>query len=456
MVERVAQFMKSHGLLEKGQHVVVACSGGADSLALLDVLLALQKAWQIAITVAHFEHGIRGEEALADAAFVESFARARGVPFRLGSADVPRLAREAGMSLELAARKARYAFLWDTVSEAGADALATAHHADDQAETVLMRILRGTGTEGLAAMRARSGRLVRPLLAVTRREIESYCAARDLSPRHDATNDCADCTRNALRLEILPYLRRLANPAVSRALCQLADVAAAESDCLEDLLDTAWEGLSAGEGKLLRAPFLALPLALQRRALRRLWREAREEQDLAFSHVEALRTLFVIGETGSEQSLPHGRQARVSYGRLQILPQGPAAKGALPPPARVRVPGVTEWGTWRLTARVLPAPPAAAKPNEFYFAAPPPASLCLRGRAAGDYIQLAAGRKKLKDVLIDDKIPREERAGLPLLASGGEVLWIAGRRRSAAYSPKGKGSVVYCRIESREDDDHDG
>lgn len=464
MVEHVAQFMRSHGLLQAGSHVVAACSGGADSLALLDILLALRKKLSLTVTVAHFEHGIRGGESRADAAFVEAFARARGASFQLGSEDVPAYAKRKQMSLELAARECRYAFLWQVVEGSGADALATAHHADDQAETVLMRILRGTGIDGLAAMRPRNGRHIRPLLAVTRAEIEAYCRERGLAPRHDATNDSADCMRNALRLDVLPYLRAHANPAVSHALCQLAEIAEAENDCLDAMLDQAWPGLlktrdgqADGPAKkyLWHTPFCALPLALQRRALRRLWRTAGEEQDLAFAHVEALRMLFLTGETGSGLDLPHGRRAEVSYGRLLILPRRLAAEKA-PAPTSVRVPGVAIWGKWKLTASLLKAPPERIGSDAFCLAAPPPEGLCLRGRMAGDFMRLASGRKKLKEVWIDDKIPREERSRIPLLAVGREVLWIAGHRRSAAHQPAGNVPIVYCRVTSREQNEHDG
>lgn len=451
MVERVVQFMRSQELLQKRQHVVVACSGGADSLALLDILLALRQAWQITVTVAHFEHGIRGAASRADAAFVESFARAHGVPCVLGAADVPARAREQGLSLELAARELRYAFLWKTVDAVGADVLATAHHADDQAETVLMRVLRGTGTAGLAAMRARGGkggRQIRPLLSVTRAEIERYCAAQGLAYRHDAMNDCADYTRNDLRLNVLPYLRAHGNPHATRALCQLAEVAAAEDDCLEEVLSARWQELSCEGGTALRcAPLCALPLALRRRALRRLWREAGEEQDLGFRHVEALCHIALIGRTGSSLALPHGRRAQVSYGRLFLA--APKRQGRAAETAFVQIPGVTHWGALSVRTEVLSVPPmdtGDASEGAFYFSCPPAGqALVLRTRQAGDYMRLATGRKKLKDILIDDKIPREARDILPLLAAGSEILWIVGRRRSAAHAPDG-GAILYVRI----------
>ena len=237
MIEEALRYARAQGLLHHGMHVLVACSGGPDSLALLDILLRLRGRLRLALTVAHFEHGIRGASSEGDASFVAAFCKERGVPCFIGHGDVPSAARAQGKSLELAARELRYAFFWQTMARVGADVLATAHHADDQAETVLMRILRGTGLDGLSAMKPREGKKIRPLLFARRAEILAYCGARGLEPRHDATNDLPDCTRNVLRLKVLPYLQQSCNPEVARALCQLAELARADCDYLEQQLD---------------------------------------------------------------------------------------------------------------------------------------------------------------------------------------------------------------------------
>ena len=164
MIEEALRYARAQGLLHRGMHVLVACSGGPDSLALLDILLRLRGRLRLALTVAHFEHGIRGASSEGDASFVAAFCKERGVPCFIGHGDVPSAARAQGKSLELAARELRYAFFGQTMARVGADVLATAHHADDQAETVLMRILRGTGLDGLSAMKPREGKKIRPLL----------------------------------------------------------------------------------------------------------------------------------------------------------------------------------------------------------------------------------------------------------------------------------------------------
>ena len=204
MLEEAVRYARAQDLLHLGMHVLVACSGGPDSLALLDMLLQFRRRFRLVLTAAHFEHGIRGASSAEDARFVAAFCRERKVPCFIGHGDVPAVAKAQGKSVELAARELRYAFLWRTLERCGADVLATAHHADDQAETVLMRILRGTGLDGLAAMKPREGKKIRPLLFARREDILGYCQERGLEPRHDATNDIPDCTRNLLRLKVLP------------------------------------------------------------------------------------------------------------------------------------------------------------------------------------------------------------------------------------------------------------
>ena len=324
LLKRTARYCEAEGLISSGMGVLVACSGGADSLSLLDMLVRLSRLsrYDFRVEAAHFEHGIRKAcgASLADARFVEDFCRERGIPCRVGHGDVPALALAQGLSLETAARELRYAFLERVRRERGLDVIATAHQADDQAETVLMRLLRGTGIEGLSAMRPRArGRLplIRPLLFATRREIEEYCAARGLEPRQDATNGELDCTRNRLRLETLPHLATEYNPRLAQALCQLAKLSADETDFISEQADAVWPELVA-DGRLLARPFRHLHPVLQRIVLRRYWQLCTGSgKDLPFAHVERLRSVLLNGHAGSQQELPHGWLFRLQReGRL--------------------------------------------------------------------------------------------------------------------------------------------
>ena len=461
LIEDTAQYAKTQGLLQKGMHVLVACSGGPDSLALLDILMELRQKFQLVLTVAHFDHGIRGAAAAEDASFVADFCRKRGIPCFLGRASVPEEAARRGQSLELAARGLRYDFLWRTLQRVGADVLATAHHADDQAETVLMRILRGTGLDGLTAMLPSSGRHIRPLLFAPRQRIEVYCQARGLQPRHDATNDSPDCTRNLLRLEVLPYLRRQ-NPEISRSLCQLAELARVDSDCLEQQLAALWPYMFAqqhGKKGLRLVSFCRQHPALQRRALRRLFREtAGSAHDLGFTHVEKLRLMAANGpQTGKSLKLPQGITASFTYGMLIMQKRGQEQVDRVMDASRevkACIPGSTEWGLYVIHAEILQQRPAKTKASEYYldydrFGNSP---LYFRTRRAGDFMELPAGHKKIKQILIDDKVPRGERDSLLMLAHGSEVLWLVGKRRSRRCPvTEDTKNILYFHIQRKEE-----
>mgnify|MGYP001017493752 CR=1 FL=1 len=190
--KHTARVLRAHDLLCPQRTLLVACSGGTDSLVLLEVLNILRAADGAQLVCAHYEHGIRGAEARADARFVAGFWAARGIPFVLGTGDVPAYARTHGLSIETAARICRYDFLHRVRAERGCDAVVLAHHADDQAETVLMHILRGSGLHGLSGMLPRAGDVIRPLLCCTKAELTAYCRERGIEARHDATNDVAD------------------------------------------------------------------------------------------------------------------------------------------------------------------------------------------------------------------------------------------------------------------------
>ena len=323
LAHRLYEHVRREGVLPRGAHIVVACSGGPDSLALLSLLLELRPLLSLAVTAAHYEHGIRGEASAEDAAFVRRFCAARAVPCIVESGDVPRAAARTSESLETAARRLRYAFLERTRERVGASLIATAHHADDQAETVLLHILRGAGLDGLAGIPARDAarHLVRPLLPFPKQELVDYCRARGFSPRHDATNDVPDALRNRVRLTLLPELARAYNPAIRQGLCRLADIVAEEREAAEHLaaqeaarlIEQLPAGRAHGEDAaswhLPEAPALradaacALPRALCRRVLRIYLARLGRAQDVSFERTEALRRLL-FGTSGQRVELP--------------------------------------------------------------------------------------------------------------------------------------------------------
>ena len=279
MLERVKAYMQKHNMTQRGDRVIVSVSGGPDSVALLHLLWRLAPDLDLTLHVFHMDHALRGEESAADAAFVESLAARLGLPctvVRLAPGEL----KHAGGSLQARAREARHRELAALAGRIGASRVALGHNRDDQSETVLLRLLRGTGTRGLAGIRPVKvlGKLtlIRPLLETPRREIAAYCAKHELFPRLDASNLRGDYTRNRVRLELLPQLAAQYNPAIASALADLAEIAAAENDLLDELARAALARCRApGEGvALVGSLLLAEPLAIARRVVRLAAEEA--------------------------------------------------------------------------------------------------------------------------------------------------------------------------------------
>jgi tRNA(Ile)-lysidine synthetase-like protein len=345
LVARAARFIARHELFTPRCTVVVGVSGGADSLCLLHVLRELAPSLELRVHVAHLNHGLRGAEAADDAEFVQDLAAAWGLPATVASEDVQGYADEHRLALEEAARQVRYAFLASTAVASGARHIAVAHHADDQAETVLMHFLRGSGVGGLRGMlpvtpltdyRALSARaavdaqavlLVRPLLAERRVEIEAYCAEHGLVPRIDTSNADTRIYRNRLRHQLLPVLRGY-NPNIESVLTHTADVMAGDYELLQKAAEDALEaiavpGQSQGPGVAFHLqPWRDLPLGLQRATIRlAVIRLRRTLRNINWEHVEHAVRVGREGETGASATIAAGLALTVDYQVLRIRPE---------------------------------------------------------------------------------------------------------------------------------------
>ena len=285
-------------LLPPGSRVLVAVSGGCDSICLLHLLWTKREAWGLSVFAAHYEHGIRGEDSLRDAAFVEAFCRERGIPCTVEHGDVPAFARERGLGLEEAARDLRYAFLERTADTLGCDRIATAHNADDNAETMLLNLTRGSGLRGLGGIPPVRGRIVRPLLAVTRQEIEDYLRENGLPHTEDASNADESLRRNRLRHRVLPLLREM-NPALSRTLGDTAELLRQDEACLASLADD-FLAKHYRNDSLPTKELCELHPAVSSRVLRRLCAHSLErrhvEEALAFCRESGLGFLDLPGQ----------------------------------------------------------------------------------------------------------------------------------------------------------------
>jgi tRNA(Ile)-lysidine synthase len=469
ILRKVQHTIETHNLITPGDGIVVGVSGGPDSLCLLHVLLRLSQALDLRLHAAHLHHGARGVEADGDAEFVESLAAEWGLPVTVEQRDVPALARAHKLAFEETARRVRYAFLARVAREIGARKIAVGHNADDQAETVLMHLLRGSGPGGLRGMLPSTPiadyrmlepfkeaetspplDIIRPLLETPRVEIERYCAEQGLTPRFDRSNLDTTHFRNRLRHELLPLLETY-NPNVRARLRHTAAVVAADYELLAQLREQAWADVVQEEREEAvvfdRAAWQALPVALQRATLRQAtYRLRKSLRDVEFIHVEHARQVATKGETGAQATLPMELALHVGYDTLTVgdagdsaapLPDEPLLWSAEPLP--VQMPGIrllpesewvlqaemlTEWDTTQIEANL---DPWTAYLDADKLAEP----LALRTRRRGDRFRpqgMEGHSVKLSAFLINRKIPRAWRDHVPLLTAGDEIVWICGQR----------------------------
>lgn len=446
-------------LLPRGCHVLCAVSGGADSVALLHALYQLRPRLGFSLSAAHYDHRLRGEDSRRDAQFVEQFVRlccgpqrlADGrvlpaVPLYSGSGDVAGAAARQGRGVEETARTMRYAFLRATARTVGADRIATAHHADDNAETILFHLARGSGLRGLTGIAPQGAGLIRPLLTTPRKEIESYLAYYGLPHREDASNRDDRYARNRLRHQVTPVLDELF-PGFAPRLADTAARLRADEDCLAQLgADLAARAVAKDGGWSIPAAALAeAPEPIALRAVQQLLARLRGDgRDCAAAHWAALLRLCRTEDPSARLSLPHGLTARREYEALLLVP---AREDAPLSPAVLPLPGQVTWGEWTVTAapvRYLGQPQGTL---DFYLSQQAAPALTLRPRRTGDRLA-PPGRpgKSLKRRLIDEKIPRDRRDRLPVLDAAGQVAAAALLGPDAAFVPPPGADAWHIRL----------
>ncbi|MGB3716411.1 MAG: tRNA lysidine(34) synthetase TilS [Candidatus Promineifilaceae bacterium] len=478
--DRVREFLSNphpgepaRPLLGEEDRLIVAVSGGSDSLALLH-LLADQNLHPAAnLLVVHLDHGLRPTSA-EDAAYVRDRAQTLGVRCITDRQDVRAKALSEGMTLEEAGRKARYAFLAMVAKTEGAPVVATGHTADDQAETILMNLLRGSGPRGLRGILpvgnlpgSNDILLARPLLTTTRQEIETYCAAHDLSPIEDKTNLDPAYYRNWIRLELLPKIdERL--PGVKERLRQTAEIVTADYELLDGILGDTWSFLVIDSGpgwlRLDLSVWRVLPTSLRRSTLRKAVSLARsDEADIGFRTIELARKVAQSGGVGSEATLPDGVRLTVGYDDLLIAGQGVRAPAVdlpqLPSGAHtiLPVPGsVALTGNWVLGAKVIDQIELSEvfgniDPWRAFISLPEPAELVVRPANEGERFQplgLDGHSASVQDVMVNRKISSASRSRWPVVASPDHLVWLAGHQVDhRARVTDGRGAVIQLSVE---------
>ena len=384
MLNKLRSFSKAHGLISQGDTVVCAVSGGADSMALLWALYLLKEEWALNLSAAHFNHRLRGEESDRDEQFVRDFCKGYGIPLHVGSTQV--IAGEKG--LEAAARDARYAFLQTLPGK-----IATAHTADDNAETVLMHLVRGTGLKGLGGIAPSRGSIIRPMLNVTRADVESFLSEYAVAHIDDSSNGTDAFLRNRLRHRVMPMLKE-ENPKLAENLSAMALRLRQDEQALSDL--AAFEG--APRVDVLRA----MPSAVRARALEHFLKENGVREPEAV-HIRLAESLVFTDNPSARADFPGGITIGRNYAALEVVPRP---------------------GTPAQHFTCAPATEIINTPDTFTVV--PVGEVFVRSRRSGDTIRLPGGTKSIKKLFIERKIPAARRESIPIVCDEAGILGIPG------------------------------
>ncbi len=445
----VLDYIRKHDLLSPKSKLLVAVSGGPDSVCLLYILNKLKTELSIRLHVAHLNHMLRGPESDADAAYVLEICANLGLPFTIERRDVSAYQKSQGCSLEEAARIVRYTFLRQVAVSEGADRVAVAHTADDQAETILLHLIRGSGLRGLRGMqplsywKTSSGEkltVVRPLLEIKHSETEAYCLKHGQSPRLDSSNASPIFLRNRLRQELVPLLEKY-NPSINKALLRTSHLLDEDYSIIEQLATPLWEKVASREQSNLvlnRPKLISLHPSLQRYLLRRALEEFLGTlRDIETVHVEQMRIAMVNWKRGSKSlSLPGGLKLALDYEKA-ILSYNPEALCPLPALdgiQLIKLTGDTTIPGWLIKAGELAKKDAPLVQTNVWQACfdldKLGDNLAVRGRRRGDRFQPLGlpEHKKLQDFMVNTKISRAWRDRVPLVVSGESIVWVAGWR----------------------------
>jgi tRNA(Ile)-lysidine synthetase-like protein len=435
MIQRtVLDTQRQYNLFPPDTTIILAVSGGADSLVLLHVMAQLQARLRIRLHVATLNHGLRADAA-DDVAYVQHIASQLNIPVTVETVDVNTLAQVHKMGIEAAGRKSRYDFFARVAQQIGATTIATAHHADDQSETILMHITRGAGVQGLIGMQPKvtlpdypALTLVRPLLDVRRSEIEVYCSEHQLEPRHDSTNTDTTYLRNELRHVILPRLREI-NPQLDKSLAQLAEIVRVEQDFMQTQYATyvaphISTDETASRIRVPRAIFQECHPAIQRRFI--IDSSLSLGAEAAYAHITAAVQAAAQSEVGAVVQLTNGVCLRVGYEEINIeLESAPLPDNdywLIDTAYTVTVPGKTDCGTWYLEATLVAQADTVAR-----LQLSPNSKIILRTRQSGDKFQplgMGGHSKTVKNWMIDAKIPQHLRDKIPLLVVDNQIAAI--------------------------------
>ncbi|MBN1547343.1 MAG: tRNA lysidine(34) synthetase TilS [Syntrophaceae bacterium] len=457
MLKKVSDYIQKHGIFQRDNRVIVGVSGGADSMALLMCLVQLREELGLTLFVAHVNHGLRGNASNADSELTARTAEQLKLPFYLKNLEPETLAQRRGLSLEDAARKERYDFFFQLLRELPADKIALGHHANDQAETVLLNLLRGTGAKGLSGIRpVRDHVLVRPLLGINRKEILSFLKAKQVSYREDKSNRSPLFLRNRLRHELIPELKTY-NPRFEERLCSLAEIMQIENDYWElqihNILQSWGVDPAVREVYIPMKDFCNLHKALQGRVIKTMLESrSKEKNGIEQVHIQSVLKLIKDGHVGQKLSLPFQtevvleyaqilfreeiRRKRREFVRMSLLKSDHSEQKDLLNQSFkhqvTKIPdtiAIEETVTQlRLSLSIPPKSGYVAGSVAYIDYDKIELPLTVRTFQPGDRFSPLGlqGSKKLKSFFIDRKVPRESRRKIPLLADLTRIFWVGG------------------------------
>lgn len=437
MRENVIRTIEKYGMLEKGEGIVVGLSGGPDSACLIHVLSTLRELYDIKLYAVHLNHMIRNQEAERDEKYSEELSKGLGIQFFSKRMDVLTYAKEKGLSAEEAGRELRYMFFEEVLKNTGSKKIALAHNMNDQAETMLMHFMRGSGINGISGIRPmRGGRFIRPIIGCSRVEIEEYCRINKLNPVIDSTNNENIYTRNRVRLELIPYIKEHFNPNFIENLYKASEIIRDEDDYLNSRTFIELESIRTDNHIDIKA-FNDLNISIKRRIIRALIEKCKGNLDgIDIRHIADCIEFIEKGHTGKSICLPQGIECIIQYDVFKIVRREEEQIFSY----EVEIPGTTfikELG-YNINTEIIKKNDSYFIDSEFikYFDYDKiKNSIVARNKQAGDYIfpKGMKGRKKIKELFIDKKIPREERERTLLVAIDGEIIWMFRLRDSRKY-----------------------
>lgn len=434
MLQKTAAYMEKKNMASQNERLVLGLSGGIDSVCLFHLLKDLG----YELEAVHVHHGIRGMEADRDEAFVKELCRQEGVPLHSYHFDVPDISRQRRISQEEAGRQVRRQAFFEILEKTKASKIALAHHGNDRAETMLFHLCRGTGIKGLVTMKPVEGMFIRPLLWAERSEIEAYVKTKGYGFVEDGTNESLDYTRNRIRHQIVPIMEEI-NPKSVAHLCAAAEKLSAVSDYLDreaDRLCAVSVVMCGGEVRILKTAFEQGDPVLQIPVLQKCVEYlSRSLVNITEEHYVALLNLFSM-QTGKETHLPHGIVGVRTYEGIRLFRRKEEQSEEM---VALTGPGTYFFGGMEFQVSVEPWEHGKIFPIKTYTKCfdydKITKGVFLRTREQGDYLEINRehGKKSLQDYLVNEKIPKEERSKVALLADGNHILWVVGKRISEYY-----------------------